>query len=326
MNVESVIYANMRASVHENALLSAEQYVRLSECKNSEEVVRYLSTLGYEGATADEMFRNAMDSVYAFLDECAPIPALCVAMKKKNDYHNAKVMIKCKYMRKAVPEELLYLNGNLDVVKMKDGILADNYADLPQPMAKALEEIDLRFYGGERSARLIDCLLTKATYEDMLAVSAKFPAFRKLVVAEIDAANLSAAMRIRANGLAEKELATERIEGGSVPYAVLADMLTADEETVISRLAPFGYAEAAKTAFSDLAQSRALRSFEKLADNVILSEVKKSRANYEDYMYFYGFVYARLYELKNVRLIAGGVNAGWDRQTMQERLRTLYVG
>ena len=53
--------------------------------------------------------------------------------------------------------------------------------------------------------------------------------------------------------------------------------------------------------------------------------LKKYRGDTSHYMAFYGYVLARFYELKNVRIVCAGVKAGTDREQIKAKLRILYV-
>ena len=326
MAANSVIYANTRAYSAYSSMLTEERYQRLLDCADGKELKKCLTEFGFEGETTDEMFTRAISDIYAYLNEGAPIEGVKLAILKKNDYHNAKVMAKCKYTRREITDDLLYLQGSVDVKRMKDCVLNDEYYLLPKPMQKALSEIDLRFSKGERTGRIIDILLNKATYEDIFAtLGGKYPEMAEVFRAEVDFMNLSVALRVRKNGLDLSVLKDEWISGGSLSYADLEKITkdSAEEVALALRLAENRdmIVDAMKETDSD-----SFIDFERACDNYIIGLLKPYKNQTESYMLFYGYVLAKLYELKNVRIVCGGVKAGKDKSEIRAKLRDLYVG
>ena len=168
-------------------MLTAERYQRLSDCADNAELKKCLSEFGYTGDTVDGMLSRAADEIYAYLNDGSPIDTVRRVLLKKNDYHNAKAMVKCKYARREITPELLYPHANIDLSVMKECVLNDEYARLPAPMARALSQIDLRFSKGERSGRVADAVLTRATYEDIFGTLGKnYAELKEVFAAEVE--------------------------------------------------------------------------------------------------------------------------------------------
>lgn len=326
MSVSSVIYANTRAYSAMASLLTSERYQRLLSCESVTELKKCLVEFGYEGESTDEMFARALDGIYVYLDEGSPLEAVRAAILKKNDYHNAKVMAKCKYTRREITDDLLYLHANLDTARLKECVLNDEYGTLPPPMGEALGEIDLRFSQGERNGKLIDEVLNKATYRDIFStLGGRYGAMREVFQAEVDFLNLSVALRIRKNGLPMSELNAEWIDGGTISLLLGEKLIAGKEEEIVNAFRDVKCKEIVFTALRE-SEKDAFIDFERLSDDYIISLLKPYRNDSGHYMLFYGYVLARLYELKNVRIVCSGVRAGKDRDEIKEKLRVLYVG
>ncbi len=325
MGVSSVIYANTGAYVALNGMLTAEKYQRLSDCADDAELKKRLSEFGFEGDTTDDILLRAQDAVYAYLDERSPLPAVRAALLKKNDYHNAKVIAKCKYARRKDFDGLLYPHGNIPVSDMKEQIVKDDYSLLPPPMGEALAEIDLRFAKGERSGRVIDCLLGRAMYEDIFRTLGRgYEEMKAVFCKEIDLANISAALRVGANGLQEKDLREEFLPHGKVPFDVLCLLAGGKTEKVRDALSYSEYRDTVLDAMNESKQG-AMPEFERESDNFIIRELRQYKNENSHYMMFYGYVLARLYELKNIRIICVGVRTKEDRGRLRAKLRETYV-
>lgn len=326
MSVSSVIYANTRAYSRTSSMLTAERYQRLLDCADMTELKKCLVEFGYEGDTVDEMFARALDGIYAELEKESPIDDVRAAILKKNDYHNAKAMVKCKYTRRPITDELLYPYGNLAAAEMKECLLNDDYDSFPLPMSEALSEIDLRFSQGERSGRLVDELLNRGMYRDIFqTLGGKYGDLKEIFQAEADFSNLSVAFRIRKNGLPVSELQAEWIDGGTVSQALAEKIVAGSEESVFDAFHDEKYREIVSVAWRER-EKDAFVDFERLCDDYIIERLKSYRNEAEHYMLFYGYILARLYELKNVRIICGGMRAGKGKKEIQGKLRSLYVG
>lgn len=325
MSVNSVIFANTQAYAALGSMLTAERYQRLLDCENTAELKKCLLEFSYEGKSIDEMFYNALNGMYNYLNANSPVEAVRLALVKKNDYHNAKVMAKCKYTRREITPELLYPYGDVNTEKMKDWVLNDDYALLPPPMSEALNEIDLRFSKGERNGKLIDELLTRAMYKDIFAtLGGKYGDMKAVFQAEVDFANMSVALRARKNALPESALKEEFIAGGKLDYEKVSALYSGTEETLVNVLRGTPYREQAIEALREM-EKDALLDYEREADDFIIDLLKPYKKENGSYMLFYGYVLARLYELKNVRIVCGGVKAGAPKDEIRAKLRKLYV-
>lgn len=327
MAVSSVIYANTVAYSAMGSMLTNEKFQRLLDCKNEAELKKCLTEFAFEGDSTDEMFNNALDKIYAYLEENSPIAEVLSAFKKKNDYHNAKVMVKCKYVRREITKDLLYPHGEIDTERMKEYVLKDEYSLLPAPMSEAMEKIDYNFSQGHRSGRIVDLFLTKAMYADIFDVlkSSKYAELKEIFKSEIDFANISCALRIRKSGLNEASLWEEFIPGGNVSYEKVSVIFSGSEEDVKNTFMLNNMSAIVLSAYKE-SSNDALVDFERMADDHIIDIICKYRHDTGAYMLFYGYILAKLYELKNVRIVCGGVKAGKDKNEIRAKLRKLYVG
>ena len=324
MDKNGVIYANAVAGTRIARLLTAEQFQRLVDCRDAAEAEKLLREAGYVGESLDEMFRGATDEVYAFVAREAPVAELRAAFLARADYHNAKVLAKCKYLRREPDQSLLLPHGRIAAAKLAEGVLADNYLPFPVPMARALEHIDAEFAAGRRRSRLVDFVLTQALYEDLLTLTKPSAELEQAVRMEIDCANISSSLRVRSRGLPGAMLDEEWIAGGTLTKRQLKKLAEGAEEAA---LAEFRFTEYGALVAGALAESRGpdLADYELAVDNLFTKFYKRYKYEQESLLLFYGAAQAMLTEIKNVRIVCGGLRAGLEPLAIKAKLRDPYV-
>lgn len=324
MAVNSVVYANSCVSAVIGAMFTQDKFERLIDCSSVSDAVKFLNENGFDGTTLDEIFSSAYDSAYAFLAETAPVPKIRSAFLKKNDYMNAKILVKCKYSRKEVSPSLLFPYGNLPCDKLKDDIFSDSYYSLPDEMRLALEEIDTAFSQGDRTGKTVDCLLTKAMYADILSCVKDYGKMKDVFSAEIDFANLSMACRIKKYSLGENAAEKEFISGGKIPLSELKRFIsTGDDPVNIFGVSP--YLDIIKVLLEEGASSKSLTSYEKRRDDYFIDLYKKYKSSVSDPMFYFGYVHCRLEEVKNIRIACGLIRVKTSKEEIRANLRHLYV-
>lgn len=323
MAVNSIMYASSRAQSGMGAMLTQEKMERLIDCSTVPDAVKYLNESGFSGSSPDEIFRLAYDGAYAFLSEAAPVPKIAEAFLKRNDYLNAKVMAKCKYARKSVTPSLLMPYGNIECDKLKDYIFADNYVFLSDEMRRALEEIDIAFAGGDRTGKTVDCLLTKAMYADILKTVKGYSKMADVIAAEIDLNNLSMAYRVKKYSLGEETVEKEYIEGGKISLNELKSALSSDDVPLIFGISP--YIDIIKSLSAESSSAISLSGYERIKDNYLIGLYRKYKSEMSDYMFFFGYIFCRLEEVKNIRIACNYIKVGAPKEEIRANLRELYV-
>jgi len=324
MAINSVVYASSRVAAGMSAMFTQDKMERLIDCPSLSSAVKYLNENGFEGGTVDEIFKNAYDCVYSFLEETAPVPKIKEAFLKKNDYLNAKILVKCKYSRREVDPALLMPHGNIECEKLKEYIFADNYSFLPSDMRRALENIDAAFAGGDRTGKTVDCLLTQAMYADILSTVKAYQKIYGVFAAEADMANLSMAYRVKKYALGEGALEKEYISGGTITLSELKKAISSDEDVAkIFGISP--YTDIIKYLADEASSSLSLSGYEKLKDNYFINLYKKYKSNISDYMFYFGYIHCRLEEVKNIRIACNYIKVGAAKEEIRKNLRDLYV-
>ena len=222
------IYANTLAKYNEGKLLSEEKLRRLADA-DFVGAVKMLCDYGYGGGRlgensfdVDRLISEETVGLINFISEGCFDPHTTAVLLARFYYNNAKARYKFKVGGQESVGALYDMDSDFT-----SGIPNGTYADCPEPMAKALSQLDAAALTGKVSAMAIDEALTRAMYADMSAHAKKAGrAVKRYVAAKIDFVNLTSALRLLRMEAGSDRLKEIFIEGGGI----LCDDLTAAYE------------------------------------------------------------------------------------------------
>ena len=322
--------ANIRTL--ENAIIGRERIEKLLNTKTTDEAWSLLSDWGVdvirngEGKPMrEETLLGILKGAYARLGELAPDSAALRLWLYPYDCNNLKAAQKA-FIRGIDPTSMLFDFGTrpaLEIVKMVE---TGNYeglsANLQESAKAAMDE-----YAKTQNPQVIDLILDKACWRDMLAsAKASGEAFViRLVQTRIDLLNAMIALRIlrMKSGNVGKVLFGEAfLEGGKLSFEQLNLCLTNGEDALWNYLYRTGYSAFAQGfAKSD----KTLSTAEKLADNYWMSLILENKFIPDGLEVMIAFLAAHEYEVKNLRILLAGKEAGIAVATIRERIRDSYV-
>ncbi len=234
------LYANGRIAVLSTKLLGADKFARLSECVTVAEGLKVLGECGYgNGLTVgnpndyEQILMAELDNAIALLQELCFDKNATEYFLCKYDYHNAKVLMKRKYMRQDGVENC-FQNVGVSPEVLQQAFVNDDYSACSKNMASACEEIDLAFSEGRRSPQVVDVCLDKAMYRDMeyFAKKSSIPLVKKLFVWEVDTINLMLLYRLKKASQSKDALDEWLISGGSIKKQILENLWDSDSASL----------------------------------------------------------------------------------------------
>lgn len=323
--------ANIRTL--ENAIIGRERIEKLLGTKNADEAWSLLSDWGVNVIRShedgkilrEETLLGILKGAYARLLELAPDSMALRLWLYPYDCNNLKAAQKA-FIRGIDPTSMLFDFGTLaaaDIVKMvEQGTYERLPANLQESAQRAMDE-----YAKTKNPQVIDLILDKACWRDMLAAAkASGEEFVvRLVQTRIDLLNAMIALRIlrMKSGEVGKVFFTEAfLEGGTLAFDRLSECLTKGENALWMFLSHTNYsAFAEKFAKGDGALSTA----EKLADNYWMSLILENKFIPDGLEVMIAFLAAHEYEVKNLRILLSGKEAGIATATIRERIRDSYV-
>ncbi len=323
--------ANIRTL--ENAIIGRERIERLLNTKTTDEAWNLLSDWGvhivrnHESGKPmrEETLLGILKGAYERLGELAPDSDALRLWLYPYDCNNLKAAQKA-FIRGIDPSSMLFDFGTLaatDLVKMVE---TGNYEGLPANLqASAQNAMDE--YAKTKNPQVIDLILDKACWRDMMdAAKASGEAFViRLVETRIDLLNIMIALRIlrmKSGEVGKVLFADAFLEGGKITLESLLNALSNGEDALWESLRSSDYVRFAESfAKSDGALSTA----EKLADNYWMSLILANKFVPDGLEVMISFLAAHEYEIKNLRIVLAGKEAGIPTATIRERIRDSYV-
>jgi len=322
------VYSNARAKALENYLLGKERLNRMAESENAEDALRILSEVNFgDGITLDNTndFERLIDvereKLFDFIREVAPSEDLKKYFLLKNDFHNAEAGIKAKYL-KIDETKMTVSNGLIDKDLLKEKILIDEYKDFPEEMANALLKCDEAFVSGKANGAFVGRIFKQAYYSELSKCASKNKALKELFAVKVDCVNIGTAMRSRDFEVTKSSM----VFGGSLKEDDLKFLCEESFEVIKERFKFHKLANIIEAAATAASSEKPLSDFETLADGYALSYLKKFKYSSDGVYPFLLYVFYKLAELDNVRIILVGLLSGHSSIEIKGRLRESYEG
>lgn len=325
-----LLYVNARIKALEGGLMSRLQMSRLVEAESLDDVSRVLQECGYgqgvpvaDYVSCARVIEDREREAVSFFKENLIEKTGLEAMLLPNDYHNAKALMKAKYLRLRDVSGALMPDGLLSSAAMDAGIRDDDYSGLPAGMAAALDAADVEFASGNRSPRFIDAALDKAMFLDMAERIEKYgqAALKDWLSLKADAGNVSSFLRCRRNGLDAEYFEEGFVEGGTLERKWFADLFDSPDEVFA--------AKAKYTERADICAAASGRDglvlFETAVDNRLVEMFRDSKYDMFSVAPIAGYYTGRLAEIKMVKLAVSALRNRLDRTLLRQRLRELYA-
>lgn len=331
------MYASARVRALENRLVGRERMELLAECRSAGEVTDRLAEYGLTlpeadtpatgeviGRLRESMLLSAMKEAYDEVEAAVPDPAVFRYFRYPYDCNNLKAAIKCG-IRDVSAEDMLFDFGTVPADEVEATVREGNYEAFPPCMASAaLRAREL--YDKTGDPRMIDAVLDRACYEDMLA-AAEATGDDTLVGwlrMRIDLTNILITLRVlrlgkgfSAGGVAEDLL----LPGGTLDADFFEEAFESGEGSLWSALSPTEYYPLLKVE----GDPRPLYAVEKACDDLFVERVRADANTPFGAAVAGGYLIGWETAVKNIRILLAAKEAGWSAETIRERIRVSYV-
>lgn len=323
------LHATARVRALENGMISHRDFQKMIDAKTAEEAYKVLSDAPICHGTPIQEYERALEEnlldAYQLLDRIAPGSGLPQLFRCQYDGHNLKTAIKAK--RGSGDVANVYSNlGNLPAAAIAAAVESGDLKGLPAPLAQAaLEASDTLAKTGDPQA--VDILLDRGILASMVqqAQAIPSPVVQKYVRAQVDIANIRAAVRLKRMGKNAGFLGKVLAPGGGIPVAAISEAYTKGYDAIFALVSSSSYGKALEPAYDTIRSGGSLSLFEKLCDNAlvaVLDEVRRIPFGIEPLL---AYLAAKEGETKAARIVMTSKLAGVPPQQITERLRDTYA-
>lgn len=323
------LHATARVRALENGMVTRRDFQKMIDAKTAEEAYKVLSDAPIcHGAPMQDyeqaLEQNLLDA-YQLLDRIAPGNGLTQLFRYQYDGHNYKTAIKARRGGSDVAN--VYSNlGNIPAAAAAAQVESGRMEGVPTPLADAaLEASDVLAKTGDPQA--VDILLDRGILASMVQQAGEIPSpfVQKYVQAQVDIANIRAAVRLKRLGKNAAFLNKVLAPGGKISVSTLGEAYTKGYDAIFAVVSSSPYGRALEPAFDSIRGGGSLSLFEKLCDNAlvaVLDEVRRIPFGIEPLL---AFLAAKEGETKAARIVMASKLAGVPPQQITERLRDTYA-
>jgi len=333
MDVMKFTQAISRIWVLETRLLDRPKIDRMIDAPSASEVLRILNETEYSNVSNnvkraedyEEILSAELSRVYNLVYEISPVKEVVKIMSLKYDYHNIKVLLKGKVLKKDLSDMLIRL-GSLDLQDIKRKIDGDNYNKISGILGKGIAEA-MTIFNETKDPQKIDIIIDKYMFIELSEInkSLNYGFIDNLVKAMIDSTNIKTLLRIKKQNKG-REFAEEVIyEGGAIEKSRLVSLINESPENIMNKLQSTIYSDMIKVGFEEYIETSSTNLLEKLSDNYIMDLMKKSKLVSFGPERLIAYIYAKETEIKIVRIIMVAKLNNIADEVIRERLRDIYV-
>ena len=326
-------YDSARVRTLEKSLVGRERIEQLLQAKDTDELIVRLGEYGIHPITdasgrllREETLLQILRDAYAVLREAIEDDAVLRLWLYPYDCNNVKAAIKCN-SRKIDPRSMMFDFGTVDVETVVRMAQTNDFSALPPAMcAAANAAVDA--FAKSRDPQLIDLYLDRACYADMLSAadSSGDPFAKALVREKIDLTNLLTLVRVlrmRSGEAGGMLLRDALIGGGTLSAHAMTQLYSLGEDAVWEQIRRSERYEGLARMLD--ATERSLTDVERCVDNFLMAHIRDAKWVASGAEVLIGFLLAHEYEVRNLRILFAGKEAGLPIEIIRERIRESYV-
>lgn len=326
------LYGSAHVRALENAIVGRDRILRMAECRGIEDAYSLLTEAGVtlvrseDGAVLrEESLLGILRRAYATVTELAPDSGAIRLWLYPYDCNNVKAAIKA-FIRRIDATPMTFDFGTVPAREIVEMVKKGSFDGLSPAIAAAASEA-ISVYAKTKNPQKIDLIMDRACYADMLReASTSGNAFvLRLVRARIDLINVSIAIRIlrmKGGDASEALLADALLGGGLLSREELMRCFLVGEGALLSFL---GGTEYGRFADAFLASDGSTSILDRIADDFWMEMIRETKFIPVGLEVMVSFLLAHEFEVKNLRIVLAGKEAGLPASTIRERIRESYV-
>ncbi|MGN0813587.1 MAG: V-type ATPase subunit [Candidatus Coproplasma sp.] len=319
-----VLYTNGVIAAMEKYLLK-DKILKLCET-DAESALRSICDSGFgKGAEVvsaydyEQLLSADERAIDAFIREYSPTEAEKAYLLAPRDFHNAKALVKARYLD-LDEQKLLAPEGLIPVSVISKCVKEEDYSPLGAELGDAVKAAAELFCADVNgvSGSEVGCIFEKALYSYLSKSCRKNRLLAKLIAAKADMTNILTALR----SPDEDYAANRYVGGGTLDLKKLEKLFGDDAEKAAHSLDDTPYAHFCAKCFEDKNAGRPMTQAERLLESYeteYFSAKKYELVNNQPFLYY---VFRRRAENENVRILFVCLLAGLSDSEIKNRLRS----
>lgn len=331
------VYSSARVRSLEGSIVGRERLEHMTEAKSTAEIIAMLPEYGFElvfregsdGRDMSEIMRedtllSVLKKSYSDIDGMINSAHVLDFMRYQYDCNNIKAVIKCNARGVDAASMLIDL-GTVRADMIPELIAKKDYSPFPENMAKAAEEA-IEAFNKTLDPQQVDLIMDRACFADMYDSARKSGVdyIVRLVRTKIDLVNIITCIRVirmKFGARGADFLREALLDGGTIEKTFFAEGYEGGEQRLFELLGRTEYAK-----FADrTGAGEKLSVIERVADDTWMEVARTAKYVPFGIPVLVGYMAALEYEVKNIRIVMAGKDAGLAPDVIRERLRASYV-
>ncbi|MBE3092726.1 MAG: V-type ATPase subunit, partial [Chloroflexi bacterium] len=249
----------------------------------------------------------------------------------KYDFHNIKILIKSKYLKKDISNELLSPIGTIDIEKLNLAIKDEKYENIPDSFEFLIKKT-FSEYNKFKDPEMIDFVLDKERYvmifnkiREIEIIEAEELFLKRFININIDLNNIINCIRAKIRGEKKAFIKEFLIPEGDFKIEKIIEIYDSPLSSWCEKLIYTDYKNIVETGVNYFQKNNSLMELEKLRDNFILNFSKIGKYITFGIEPLIGFITAKENDIKNIRIILSGKLNKLSSDQIKERVRDTYV-
>ena len=341
-NQEEYAFANGRIRKLEKGLLNKDILDRMIKSSDITSALKILTESDLNGFSFD--FNNPSDfedslnkellhtyDIIKSISKVSTFNFLYFTFASKYDFHNIKILIKSKYLKKDFSNELISPISTINVEILNSAIKDEKYEEVPDSFEFLIKKT-LSEYNKFKDPEIIDFVLDKERYimilnkiKEIEIIEEEELFLKRFIKINIDLNNIINCIRAKIRG--EKKSFTKEflIPEGDFKAENIVEIYDSPLSSWFEKLIYTDYKEIIEPGVNYFQKNNSLMELEKLKDNYILNFLKIGKYITFGIEPLAGFITAKENDIKNIRIILSGKLNNLSHSKIKERVRDTYV-
>lgn len=320
MNETEYAYAVARIRAKELELLTGDDIRQMISAPDSRSAKRIPADKGWdipESGAGTDIYETELEKAWKLIAESVPDKVLPEALIIGNDFFNLKAAIKCTFSD--IDPAAYYTRPCItDPEIITKAISEADFSLLPAHLEVCAESA-YHAVSKYESGQLAESIIDRASLKTKLEYAEKSGSPLLVEIAKLNsaAADIKTALRCASMGKS-REFAFNSMCGYPLDSEALLDNAEGAEK-ISEYLASTEYAFLADSVKAGFTES------EKFCDNEVAELIRKEKYEIYGADPVAAYYYAKLAEVKNVRIILSAKASGASAEAISERMRDMYV-